>query len=93
MHPWVFPCIFFGIGVLYLFINVGASRETKKLRERGIDHHVSGVPLLGGIHFLIGGLISPVKWLALLCVFDYEILYLLYLKFIGDGSEKNDESI
>ena len=92
LHPWVFPCIFIGIGFLYLIINVGASRETKKLRKKGIDHHVSGVPLLGGIHFLIAGLISPVKWLALLCVLDYTFLSILYSKFTGDRSKENEEN-
>ena len=92
MHPWVFPCIFAGIGVLYLLINVGASLETKKLQKKGIDHYVSGVPLLGGIHFLIAGLISPVKWLALLCVLDYTILSILYSKFTSDRSKKNEEN-
>ena len=92
MHPWVFPCIFWGIGFLYLIINVGANIETKKLRKKGIDYYVSGVPLLGGIHFLIAGLISPVKWLALLCVLDYTFLSFLYSKFTGDRSKKNEEN-
>ena len=42
--------------------------------------------------FLIAGLISPVKWLALLCVLDYTILSILYSKFTSDGSKKNEEN-
>ena len=88
MHPWVFPAIFAAIGILYLFINIGAARATKKLQAAGSDHHVSGIPLLGGIHFLIAGLISPCKWLALLCLLDYTFFSLLYAVFIGDRFDK-----
>ena len=31
MHPWVFPIIIGGIGVLYLICNTGAIIETKKI--------------------------------------------------------------
>ena len=81
MHPWVFPAILAGIGILYLMINIGAAIESKKLQEKGIDHHVSGIPLLGGIHFLIAGLISPVKWLAIFFVLDYTFWGFLYVLF------------
>ena len=49
MHPWVFPIIIGGIGILYLIINIGAIIETKKNQAKGSDHHISGIPLLGGI--------------------------------------------
>ena len=71
MHPWVFPTIIGSIGILYLIYNIGAIIETKKIQAKGSDHHISGIPFLGGIHILIAGLISPIKWLALLCVLDY----------------------
>ncbi len=84
MHPWVFPAIFGGIGILYLIINIGAIIETKKIQKKGSDHHISGIPFLGGIHLLIAGLISPIKWLALLCVLDYTIWSFLYeIFFVG----------
>ena len=75
-----------------MIINVGASRETKKLRAKGIDRHVSGVPVLGGIHFLIGGLISPCKWLALLCILDYIVIGSVYLHFNPDAYKLNEEN-
>ena len=78
MHPWVFPIIIGGIGVLYLIYNTGAIIETKKIQAKGSDHHISGIPFLGGIHLLIAGLISPIKWLALLCVLDYTFWSFLY---------------
>ena len=90
MHPWVFPIIIGGIGVLYLIYNAGAIIETKKIQAKGSDHHISGIPFLGGIHLLIAGLISPIKWLALLCVLDYTFWSFLYAVFIGDCFKKND---
>ena len=91
MHPWVFPIIIGGIGILYLIINIGAIIETKKIQSKGSDHHISGIPFLGGIHLLIAGLISPIKWLALLCVLDYTLWSFLYAVFIVDYFKKNDE--
>jgi hypothetical protein len=65
-HPWVFPAIIGGIGLLYVFLNIMAIRASKKY-----NRFVSGVPILGFIHLLIAGLISPCKWLAFLCVLDF----------------------
>lgn len=100
MHPWVFPIIIGSIGILYLIINIGAIIETKKIQAKGSDHHVSGIPFLGGIHILIAGLISPIKWLALLCVLDYSFWSFLYSVFFegcfnkDDGqSERNAENL
>ncbi len=92
MHPWVFPAIFGGIGILYLMINIGAALETRKIQRAGSDHHVSGIPILGGIHFFIAGLISPCKWLALLGLLDYTFLYILYSKIVV-GIFKKDPSV
>ena len=90
-EAWVFPIIIGGIGVLYLIYNAGAIIETKKIQAKGSDHHISGIPFLGGIHLLIAGLISPIKWLALFCVLDYTLWSFLYAVFIGDCFKKNDE--
>jgi hypothetical protein len=85
MHPWAFPIIIGSIGILYLILNIGAIIETKKIQAKGSDHHVSGIPFLGGIHLLIAGLISPIKWLALLCVLDYTFWSFLYAVFEGEN--------
>ncbi len=90
MHPWVFPIIIGAIGILYLIYNIGAIIETKKIQAKGSDHHISGIPFLGGIHLLIAGLISPIKWLALLCVLDYTFWSFLYAVFILDCFKKKD---
>ena len=92
MHPWVFPIILGGIGVIYLILNIGAIIETKKIQAQGSDHHISGIPFLGGIHLLIAGLISPIKWLALFCVLDYTFWSFLYAVFFVGCFKKNDVS-
>ena len=79
MHPWVFPILIGGIGLLYVILNIGAILETKKIQREGSDHHISGIPILGGIHLLIAGLISPCKWLALLCVLDFTCWEFVYV--------------
>ncbi|MCR5518230.1 MAG: hypothetical protein K6F17_06625 [Lachnospiraceae bacterium] len=83
-HPWVFPIIIGCIGIMYLMINNHAIAMMKKLKKKGINRFISGIPFLGGIHLFIAGIISPCKWLALLFVLDYTIWYFLYAFFIGD---------
>lgn len=89
MHPWVFPAILGVIGLFYLVFNIGAILTSRKLQKEGSDHHVSGIPFLGGIHILIAGLISPIKWLALLCVLDYTFWSFLYAVFFVGAFKKN----
>ena len=92
MHPWVFPIIIGGIGILYLIVNIAAIIETKKIQAKGSDHHISGIPFLGGIHLLIAGLISPIKWLALLCILDFTFWWFLYAIFIDARFNKSDNT-
>ncbi|WP_034451133.1 hypothetical protein [Butyrivibrio sp. AE2032] len=92
MHPWVFPAILGGIGLFYLVFNIGAILTSRNLQKEGSDHHVSGIPFLGGIHILIAGLISPIKWLALLCVLDYTFWSFLYAVFFVGAFKKNKDT-
>ena len=87
LHPWVFPAIFAAIGLIYLTMGLFLL-----FGKRNPEHSVSGVPILGGIHFLIAGLISPCKWLALLCVLDYAVIGYIY-KFINPNAfERNNDN-
>lgn len=65
--------IFWVIGLFFVIVSYAATR-TKS----------SGVPIVGGIIILIGGLLSPIKWLALLCFVDYGFWY-FPISFILDG--------
>ena len=76
---------------MYIFINILANVESKKIQARGEDRHVSGIPFLGGIHLLIAGLISPCKWLALSSVLDYTFWEFLYVVLIYERRHKPKE--
>ena len=69
---WGPSILFWGIGLFFWFATyIGAPLESKK---RG--KHVSGVPGTAFICFLIAGLASPIKWLALICFADISITIL-----------------
>ncbi len=87
MNPWVLPAIFGSIGLFYLIMGLSLMFGKKKK-----DHSVSGVPLFGGIHFLIAGLISPCKWLAFLCVLDYVFIGTIY-KLICPNAYKRENDL
>lgn len=74
LHPWVMPVILGIIGLLYFIVQVPIF--WKKTENDGRNH--SGVPFVGGFHFLIAGLISPCKWLALFCLLDYAVIGSVY---------------
>lgn len=88
LHPWVLPIIIGSIGLLYLINNIAAIISSRKMQREGIDHHISGIPFLGGIHLLIAGLISPIKWLGFLSLLDYSFWSFLYALLIGDRFRK-----
>ena len=51
-----------------------------------------GIPFLGGIHLLIAGLISPIKWLALLCILDFTIWEFLYAVLLDAFRKERDDN-
>ena len=75
-HPWVFPVVLGVIGILWIMLNIKAEIESRKQ-----GRFISGIPFIGGIHLLIAGLISPIKWLALLSVLDYTFWMFIYCIF------------
>lgn len=87
MHPWFLPAIIGAIGLSYLIIQLPLIFGTKK-----DGHSHSGVPFIGGIHFLIAGLISPYKWLALLCLLDYAFIGTIYKHINPDAYNVDDDN-
>ena len=72
-------CIFFvGLGLLAWFVTIGARIESKKS-----GRNVSGVPGVGGILIIIGFLFSPVKWLALIGLLDFDMWY-FFVRVVPD---------
>lgn len=61
----ILPIILIGIGLFFVIMTYGAAYESSKS-----DHFISGVPFVGMIFLLIGGLISTFKPLALICLID-----------------------
>lgn len=82
-HPWVLSSVVAGIGILYIVLNYLAIQKSK--RE---NRFISGIPFIGGIHLLIAGLLSPCKWLALLCILDFTIWNFIY-SICASGYSKN----
>ena len=67
-----------GLGVLAWIITAGACLESKKT-----GRHISGLPGVGGLLVIIGFLTSSVKWLALIGLLDFQLLYFI-VKCIPD---------
>lgn len=67
---WGVCILLCAIGAFFLVMTYGAMIKGR-----------SGVPCMGGLCILLGFLLSPVKWLAFLCLIDYGIWYLPYLVF------------
>ena len=65
-YPWVLPGLFIVPGAFLIIVSYLALIESDR---KGA--HISGFPLLGGILIFTGFILSPVKWLAFLCLADY----------------------
>lgn len=69
---WIIDGVFWAIGLLcWIATYVAASLESKK---RG--YHVSGVPGVPCVFFLLAGFSSPNKWLMLIALLDFSLTYL-----------------
>lgn len=87
-HPWVFPIILGLIGLFFLIIHLPLIFGTPK-----DGYSSSGVPLFGGLHILIAGLISPCKWLAFLCVLDFFFIGMIYELIDPDAFKLDDKKV
>ena len=61
----ILSIILIGIGLFFVIMTYGAAYKSSIS-----DHFVSGVPFVGMIFLLIGGLLSTYKPLALICLID-----------------------
>ena len=69
---WVISIAIFAVGLLFWVITYIAA----PLQSRKEHKHISGVPGTVFVIFLLGGLLSPCKWLALLCLLDFSVTVL-----------------
>lgn len=79
VEMWTTDGIIWAIGIFFWFVTyVGAPMASKRS-----GHYVSGVPGAAFITFLIAGLLSPIKWLALLCFLDFSIVQFVFSSIIN----------
>ena len=86
---WIIDGVFWTIGLLcWIATYIGAPLESKKrapplstctlanstIKKRG--YHVSGVPGVPFVFFLLAGFSSPNKWLMLIALLDFSLTYL-----------------
>jgi len=83
MSDWILPIILAGVGFFFVISTYGALLVSRKT-----GHHVSGFPCLGGVLILVGFLLSPCKWLALLCLTDIGFYMLPYAIIKGAFRKK-----
>ncbi len=73
LSEWI-PCIAIGaIGLFFLVLTYAAIILSK---QKG--RFISGFPCVGGILIFIAFMVSPCKWLCVLCILDYGIWMLPY---------------
>lgn len=85
---WVISIAIFAFGLIFLVITYIAA----PLQSRKEHKHISGVPGTAFVIFLLGGLLSPCKWLALLCLLDLSVTVLpfyLLIEFIKKKLHKD----
>mgnify|MGYP004509563551 CR=1 FL=1 len=73
MHEWILTVILGAIGVFLIAVSYAALYMSKKH-----GRFISGVPLVGGIFVAAAFLLSPIKWLALLCLIDFSVWEIPY---------------
>lgn len=91
IEKWIISIIVFAIGLLFWGITyIGAPLQSKKSGK-----YVSGVPGTPFICFILAGLFSPCKWLALLCFLDFSVTVLpfyLLKEYVSKKSVQNNEN-
>lgn len=88
IRHWIVSIIGFAIGLFFWCITyILAPLESKKKGK-----FVSGIPGMTFVCFIFAGLLSPCKWLALLCFMDLSVTLLpffLLKRFIFNKKNRN----
>lgn len=87
MTDWLISIFAFAVGLLFWAITyIGAPIESKRKGK-----HVSGVPGVAFVLFLLAGLISPIKWLAFTCLLDFSVTALPFYLLINRAKSKRNK--
>ncbi len=88
---WLMSIAGFAIGTFFWVITyIGAPLESKKSGK-----HISGLPGAAFVCFLLAGLFSPYKWLALSCLLDFSVTalpFFLLKRFFEGKFRKNKKT-
>ncbi len=87
MTEWLISIFSFAVGLLFWVITyIAAPIESKRKGK-----HVSGVPGASFVLFLLGGLLSPIKWLAFACLLDFSVTALPFYLLINRANNKRNK--
>lgn len=85
MENWVLSIMIGLIGVFFIIFTYAAVIKSRKEGKS-----ISGCPLLGGVFLFIAAVISPYKWLCILCLLDYGVWMLPYSIYLNVMGGKHD---
>ncbi|MCH5271415.1 MAG: hypothetical protein J1E83_11795 [Lachnospiraceae bacterium] len=78
IENWISSIIIGSVGVLFLIFTYAAV-----IKNRKEGRFISGCPLFGGVFIFIAAVISPCKWLCILCLLDYGVWMLPYSIYLN----------
>lgn len=82
---WILSIPEFAIGLFFWIVTyIGAPIESRKK-----GRHISGCPGVAFVCFLLAGLLSPCKWLALLCLPDFSVTAIPFFLLKRFAAKKN----
>lgn len=86
IENWILSIIIGSVGLIFLIFSYVAM-----IKNRKKGRFISGCPLLGGVFIFIAAMISPCKWLCLLCLLDYGVWMLPYSIYLNimDGKSNS----
>ena len=87
IENWILSIIIGSVGLFLLIFTYAAA-----ILSRKEGRFISGCPLIGGVFIFIAAMISPCKWLCLLCLFDYGVWMLPYSIYLNiKGGKRNSK--
>lgn len=81
---WIMDGTFWALGLFFWILTYIAAPLAAKKR----GNSVSGTPGVAFLCFLAAGLLSPIKWLALLSLLDFEVIGFIFIILRGDFRKK-----
>jgi UDP-N-acetylmuramyl pentapeptide phosphotransferase/UDP-N-acetylglucosamine-1-phosphate transferase len=83
---WVFGGLLLALGAWISTFGIARVLLNTRLRECGVNRHVSGLPIIGPVMFILGWMISPLSWswwsLFIVALDIDTLLVVFYLPFL-----------